>query len=406
MFPPRANLLLVVVPLMCLPPLSAADPPKVEKKVPPLADLIKVLKDGTRAEQVDAAELIRDHYAGKCLEAIPQMAASMGRESNVPVGTPNVPPRSYTLDRTLGEAAQTAGSGRFKVLFELTADKDSYVRAGAFRLLMMASENFQRVYYESKDKSELDLVQLLTACQKGVKDESALVRCQVYVSLHALQGADPKLAESAVLLLADGLEDRKVLGTQAYSPAYQAANSLRWFGAQGKPALKTILKAAASQEESQAAAMSCWVLGGIAKTDKTLAPEIVAAMRVQYMDTKRKWDFRTPAMGVIGDAGRAGEVAVPELAAILDEPTITPFARNGIYHIFRRLGASAEKGVPALVKALQTAKDTPECCEILDTLKEIGPAASEAIKPLEAWMEKASDPRMKQYVKKTIDALK
>ena len=75
--------LLALVALAVLLPSVRADEPKGKKPVPPLADLIKVLKDGTRGEQEEAAVAIRDHYKGKCLDAIPQMVASLGRELNV-----------------------------------------------------------------------------------------------------------------------------------------------------------------------------------------------------------------------------------------------------------------------------------------------------------------------------------
>lgn len=375
----------------------------------PLKTLIEMLQEDDDGEQWTAAKRIRDFYPGdKGLDALPHLVATMGRQ--LARTSRRREARSYDVPPMIHEAVQAAGPKRFKALFELTTHKDPLTRAAAFWLLRMESDNFQRVYRNSKEKSELNLVELLDACKVGVKDQSAWVRCYVYVCFDSFQGADAKLSEAAVLLLADGLEDRKVVETPVYSPvyspAYQAANSLSGFGAERKLALKALLKAATSQEEALAAARACGALAGLAKDDKKLAPEIVAALRSIYTDTKRKWDFRTPAMGSIGYVGRAAEVAVPELAALLDEPNITLFARTIIYQAFKQLGASAEKGVPALVKALQSAREPDECCEILLALKEIGPAAGAAIKPLEEWMEKATDRRLKQYAQKTIDALK
>lgn len=382
-----------------------ADPPALDaKKPPPLADLILELKDGDREDQVFAAEKIRDHYAGKCLDAIPQMAASMGRELNRPHEKNKG--RAYLLTSVIGEAAQTAGSGRFKVLLELTADKDPLVRAGAFFLLYTASGNYQRVYYDSKEKSELPLTDLLAACQKGVKDESVLVRTHAVVSLGSFHGGEQKLVTKAVGLLADALEDRKTTDTQSRSPAIEAANTLLRYGAEGKPALKALAKAAASEEDAQAAAMSCYALGGLAYADKALAPEIVEVLRAIYADTKRKPDFRTPAINAIGYTGRAGEAVIADLVKVLDEPEVTDFTRHVVYRTCKQLGASAAKAVPALVKALEGATSSKESSEILLALQAIGPAAGEAIKQLEKWMEGMSDKRMKQLAEKTINAIK
>jgi HEAT repeat protein len=380
----------------------AVDPPKEDKKVPPLADLIKVLKDGTRGEQEKAAVMIRDHYEGKCLEAIPQMVASMGRELNIPYDTPNVPPNSCYLAHHLGQASHKAGPKRFKTLFEMTTDKDPLIRAGAFRMLFAGSEHYLRKVSEWKDeKSELDLAELLKACERGAKDESPLVRGQVMITLRAFTTADETLSKPAAELLAKALEDREVKETyHNYSAAYHAAGTLMGFQAKGKPAFEALLKATASAEP-RLARTTAWALGRVANSDEKMAAAALKLFREQLTDPKEaEVVYRAAAEGV-GHLGKYAKPAVTEVAALLTLPKCSDELRNAVIGTLYELGSASAPAVPTLLAQLDSTTNAGQQRAILYVISAIGSEARDAAKAIEKWAEK--NPNMEGSVRTMMD---
>jgi hypothetical protein len=374
--------------------LTAADPPKDEKKVPPLADLIKVLKDGTRDEQVEAAEAIRDHYDGKCLDAVPQLVASMGRELNIPRDSPSV----GDLVHRLGQASHKAGPKRFKILFEMTTDKDPLIRAGAFQMLFAGTEHYLRKVSEWADaKSELDMGEFLKACERGAKDEDALVRGRVMNALTAFWNQDEKLSKPAVELLAKGLEDRELRETRInHSAAYHAAGALMGgkvdgklvgFGANGKVAFDALLKSAESDDRLLAWA-SAMALGRMACSDEKLAVAALKLFRRQLTDPKQTDAIRKAAAAGVSQMSKYAEPAVADLAALLNLPKCSPQLRRTVYTTLNELGPHAAPALPALLARLEATTDPDEQQSIFYTIAAIGPAARDAVKVIQKWADK------------------
>jgi hypothetical protein len=402
---------------LLLPHAATADDPAEKKPVPPLADLIKVLKDGTRGEQEEAARTIRDHYKDKCLDAIPQMVASLGRELNFPSGQPNDPPNSCDLAHSLGQASHWAGPKRFKTLFEMTTDKDPLIRAGAFRMLWAGSEHYLRKQSEWADaKSELDLGELLKACERGATDEDPLVRGQVMITMRAFQEADEKLSKPAAELLAKALEDREVKETyHNHSAAYHAAGTLMGGKVDGKliefrggkVAFDALLKTAESDDFLLARA-SAWALGRMASTDEKLAVVALKLFRRQLTDPKASDRVRMIALGGIGELGKYAEPAVAEVAALLNLPKLSVDLRRAVFETLYELGPTSAPAVPTLLARLDSATDWKEQYSVLNTVSVIGPAARDAAKAIEKWADKNPDltESVRKMVAEALDKIK
>ncbi len=379
---------------------ATADDP-LAKKVPPLADLIKTLKDGTRGEQEEAACAIRDHYDGKCLDAIPQMVASLGKELNFPDGQPNDPPNSCYLAHSIGQASHKAGPKRFKMLFEMTTDKDALIRAGAFRMLYAGSEWYLRKELGWKDeKSVLDLGDLLKACERGAKDKDALVRGQVMITMRALTDAEEKLSKPAVELLAMALDDRELKDTyHNKTAAYHAAGTLIGFKSKAKPAFDALLKAADS-DDNLLAWTSAYAIGRIANGNEKLTTATLILFRKQLTDPKRTERGCKSAMAGVGQLGKQAEPAVADIAALLDRPKLSKEFRASVFTTLYDLGPISAPAVPTLVARLDKTTESDEVYEIFGTIAAIGSAARDAAKPIQKWADK--NPDMNDSVRKMM----
>lgn len=402
MFSPR-QVLVFAVAVFAPVAATAADPPaKPDRYVAPLKVLIEILKDGDRAEQHTAAKHIRNYYPGdKCLEALPQLVATQGQELARPYDAPDA---GLGLERMIAEAVQTAGPKRFKLLFEMTTNKDPLVRAGAFNLLCTGSDYYQKAYYDSKEKSELDLEELLKAAKKGAKDDSPLVRGQVMISLRALSDADEKISVPAAELLATALEDREEIKNKLHdTPAYQAACTLVAFKAKAKPAVNALLKAV-EKEDGCVGGEGYRALGRVAKDDSHVAEQAIKLFREKLSDTKRADGVRMSAAWGLVEMGRAAKPAIPDLAALLDEPKLARKVRYFVYESLEKLGPNSEEATLVLVARLEKATERDEQWAILGVLAAIGPPAEKAVKPLEEWAKTISDKddRLQQAVTTTL----
>lgn len=74
------GMLFVIAPIV-----SAKDPLEKEKPVRPLAELVSDLEDSSRQKRYDAADAIREHYAGKCVEVSPKILDALAIELDVPL---------------------------------------------------------------------------------------------------------------------------------------------------------------------------------------------------------------------------------------------------------------------------------------------------------------------------------
>ncbi len=367
----------------------AADPPKTDRYVAPLKTLIEMLQEDDAGEQHTAAKRIRDFCPGdQALEALPDLVAAMGRDLVRPSDKSR---NGYDVSRMIADAVQTAGPKRIKTLFELTADKDPLVRAGAFRLLFVESDYFQKSYGTAKEKSKLDLTDLLKAVRQGVKDKSPQVRKQALTALLALQSTDDKLKAESVQVLLGSLDDREEIPEQPREvPALYAAVALKQYGEAARPAFDPLV-AAIHLKDARYLGSCCGALGNIAKTDTKLTEKALSIFRELLSNSKHDWDVRRCGIGGLAALGRAAMPAVGDLSLTLTEKDIPIQQRYFVYQVLRELGPTSAASVPAILVRLEKTADRAEQGWILATLTAIGPAAGDAVKPLEEWAKKVPE---------------
>jgi hypothetical protein len=384
----------------------AADPPKTDRYVAPLKTLIEMLEEEDDGEQHTAAKRIRDFYPGdKCLEALPQLTATMGRQLAHPSGKRG---SGYDVPRMIAEAVRTTGAKQFKPLFDMTTDKNPHVRAGAFHLLYVSSDVYQKSYGTSEEKSGLDLAELLKAAKKGAKDESPLVRKQVLMSLLALKAAEEKLKAEAVEVFIPALDDREeIKGQHLEIPATWAAVALSQFGASSKPAFEPLVKAIKTNDP-RCSGSCCSALAELAKADAKLAEKALPLFREMLTDSKADVTVRLSAAGGLTLMDRAAKPAISDMAAVIEEKDLPIRARYSLYQSLRDLGPTSAAAVPVLLRRLETTADRDEQSWVLAVFAAIGPAAGEAVKPLEEWAKKVpeKDKRMQQLVTQALARIK
>jgi hypothetical protein len=380
----------------------SADPPTAKngKPVPPLSELIQVLKDGSREAQVEAAEAIRDHYAGKSLDTVPQLIASMGRELALPPQS-NVG-RAYLLTRVLAEAAETVGIRRFKILGQAVTDDDPVVRTGAFRLLYTATDDYQQsVNGTPGGKLGLDLPELLKLLSRGVEDESPLVRIEAVNALRAFRAADGKLASQAVTLLSDKLSDWDRPHSKSPCPAYYAASILKLFKAKSQT-IKPLARAANQSEDSMVVSESCYTLGVIARDDTTLSAEVELVLVPLVTDTKRKEHMRSFALTGLMQIKSPRNDTVQDLGKLIPD---SERLRSQIYQAMIRFGPAAAPVTQILVSRLEGRPGKAEAKLICQTLQAIGPAARDAAGPLVLWSDTVTDRALRGEYEKALRAI-
>jgi HEAT repeat protein len=410
--------------------------PAPQGPILPLAEYARWLDDSDREKRLAAAEAIRDHYKGKALDALPQLLKALGEELDRPdVIIPLTPSEGRTLHlgQTLRQAAYGAGPGRLKVLRESTRHSDPQVRAAAYRA-WLKPVNFEANIAE-------DRAELLAAIRHGLKDKSPLVRGQAASALRAFWDAPPKMAEEAVSLMAAALDDRAKPREGVRSPAVEAAGMLSWFGARAKPAIPSLAKAAATDDERLVRA-ACSTLNLIAKVDETVAEDVVKILRPLFTDKKRPDGLRLYAVSGLPSTSPAVRWVIQDLVDVLEEPGAPVGLRRTVISVLERSGPRAAPAVSALIDRLE--KTTAEleqmaplrqkpwliqalgpCFRVyinfrgfvdwplgaeqsttLDALKAIGPAAAPAVERLEKWMEKQQDPMLRIRAHAALQVIK
>jgi len=223
--------------------------------------------------------------------------------------------------------------------------------------------------------------------------------------LGAMRDAEAKIADRAVLLLAEALADTEEMKNQRVGPAYWAAGTLIGFKAAGKPAFKALAKAA-SRPESLTTGMSCEALGLLAKAEPTVTDDVVNVFRKILQEKDHDRVSRWCAVKGLTEMGRAAKAAVPDFVAILGERDLSDHERDGIYRVLYSLRVDAAKAVPVLVTRLEAAKDSSEQLQLLRIFEVIGPPAEAAVKPIEKWSEGVRDPEVQDQVITTLGRIK
>jgi HEAT repeat protein len=219
-----------------------------------------------------------------------------------------------------------------------------------------------------------------------IADRVAGVRAAAAAALAHVAPRDKKAAHAIVRMLKD--PDAGVRRAAA-----EALGQMAYTGLPTDPAVVSGLRDALRDGELMVRERAVWALGYVRHPDTV--PDLVGLLRAEHKD------LRSSALHSLGMLGSMAKAAVPEMVEVLRSD---PENREITAWSLARMGPAAAPAVPALIECLDEAREGIRN-QAARTLRDIGPAAAEAVEPLATLLTHDKDWGVRCYAAEALGAI-